>query len=192
MNISQLTYPTSTIITLQEAKDHLRITDDSQDAVIVDCIKSATSHIEKYTNQILQSATFCAYFDEKEVEPYTCLYIWKYPISTISSIKYLNTSGAETTLDSSSYATDIIDSPVRIYLTSTPITQLDKFNVWRVYFTAGFTNRDQIDAELIGWVKIFTGFYFQTRQPEYTGQSVSDVAYNYEKALDKYRKDVLV
>lgn len=190
MNFSQLTYPTSTIISLQEAKDHLRVTSNDEDALIQDCIKAATNHIESYTNQIFQSVTFCAYMDS--VETYNCLEIWKYPITAISSIKYLNTSGVETTLDSSTYSTDLSDSPARIYLTSAPSTQQDKLNVWRVYFTAGFTNRDQISPELINWVKIFTGFYFQTRQPEYVGQTVSDIAYSYERALDKYRKDVLV
>ena len=190
MNIQQLTYPTSTIISLQEAKDHLRVTSDDEDLLINDCIKAATNHIETYTNQIFQSVTFCAYLDS--VETLENIEIWKYPITSISSIKYINTSGAETTLDSSTYSTDIIDSPARIYLTSAPSTQKDKLNNWRVYFTAGFTTRDQISPELINWVKIFTAFYYQTRQPEYTGQSVNEIAYNYKAAIDKYRKDCLV
>lgn len=190
MNISQLTYPTSTIISLQEAKDHLRVTGTDEDSLIMDCVKAATNHIESYTNQIFQSVTFCAYYDY--LEPYKCLEIWKYPISAISSIKYLNTSGVETTLDNTTYSTDLTDSPARIYLTSTPSTQRDKLNVWRIYFTAGYSNRDLINAELLGWVKIFTAFYFQTRQPEYTGMSVNEVSYNFQRALDKYRKDCLV
>lgn len=192
MNITQLTYPTATIITLQEAKDHLRVTDNNQDAVIFDCIKGATSLIESYTGQLLQSSTYCAYLDEKEVVAYSTLEIWKYPITAISSVKYLNTSGTETTLDSATYSTDITDCPTRIYLTSTPTTQADKLNVWRVYFTAGHTNRDYIAAELINWVKIFTAFFYQTRQPEYAGYTVSEIAYKYKEALDKYRKDMLV
>lgn len=192
MNIQQITYPTSTVITLQQAKDHLRITDNNQDSVIMDCIKSAQSHVETYTNQIFSSVTFCAYFDEKEVQSYSMLEIWKYPITAISSIKYLNESGVETTLDNTTYSTDVIDCPIRIYLTSVPTTKLDTLNVWRVYFTAGFTDSSYIKSELIGWVKIFTAFYFQTRQPEYTGQTVSQIAYSAERQLDKYRKDQLV
>jgi hypothetical protein len=104
----------------------------------------------------------------------------------------LNESGVETNLDNTTYSTDIIDCPIRIYLTSVPTTKLDTLNVWRVYFTAGFTDTTYIKSELIGWVKIFTAFYFQTRQPEYTGQTVSEIAYSAERQLDKYRKDQLV
>lgn len=190
MNIKELTFPTTTIITLDEAKDHLRVTTTDEDELIMDCIRSATDFIEKYTDTLLLSRTFCAYYDS--LETYKVIELWKYPITAITSIKYLNTSGVETTLDTVNYSTDLTDSPARILITSLPTVQSDVLNPFRIYYTAGFTNRDEMNPLLIGWVKIFTAFYYQTRQPEYTGAPVSEIANNYKQSLDLIRKGKLV
>jgi uncharacterized phiE125 gp8 family phage protein len=190
MNIKELTFPTTTIITLDEAKDHLRVTTTDEEELIMDCIRSATDFIEKYTDTLLLSRTYCAYYDS--LETYKVIELWKYPITSISSVKYLNTSGVETTLDAANYSTDITDSPARILITSLPTVQSDVLNVFRIYYTAGFTNRDEMNPLLIGWVKIFTAFYYQTRQPEYTGAPVSEIANNYKQSLDLIRKGKLV
>lgn len=191
MNIKQLTNPSSTVIDLAEAKLHLRVTGTEEDLLIANDIKAATNMIEKYTGQLLQSRTFCAYLDD--LIAYDCVKIWgNYPITEITSVKYLNTSGDETTLDSSTYSVDIADNPARILFTSIPSSKTNSLNNWRIYFTAGFTSKDDIDSELLAWVKIFTGFFFSSRQVEYTGVSVSEMAIKYERQLDKYRKDFLV
>jgi len=192
LNIKELTYPTSLVISLQAAKDHLRVTTTDEDSVILDCIKAATSMIEQYTGQLLLSRTFCAYLDKGEIASLTPLYIWRYPITSISSVKYINTSGDETTISADDYQTDITDSPARIMLTSIPTAKDDIFNAYRIYFTAGYATVSEIPNELRNWVKVFTAFFFQTRQPEYTGAPVSEIAYKFEKALDKYRKDCIV
>jgi uncharacterized phiE125 gp8 family phage protein len=90
MRIQQVTYPTGTLITLAEAKAHLRVTIDNEDSVINDCIKSATSLVESYTNQYLQSRTFVAFLDIQEFTAFNVIDIWKFPITSIESIKYLD------------------------------------------------------------------------------------------------------
>jgi uncharacterized phiE125 gp8 family phage protein len=192
MNIKQLTYPTTLLIPLDVAKLHLRITDNEQDSVIKDCIRQATGLVEKYTNQKLLSRTFVAYLDEKEFSSYSEIHIWDYPITEITSVKYLDVNSTEQTFAAANYTYDISDSPARIVPTTTGTVLPNSVNQYRVYYTAGFTNTDQIDPELLGWVKIFTGFFFNTRQPEYTGYSVNEIAYKYTEALDKYRKDPIV
>lgn len=192
MDIKALTFPSTLVISLADAKAHLRVTDTNQDAVIADCIKSATGLIEKYTNQLLTSRTFVAYLNYSEFQAYCPIQIWSYPVTAISSVKYLDTNGTEQTFSSANYSTNIADSPAEILPTTTPTVQQNVLNPYRVYFTAGFTDVAQIDPELIGWVKIFTAFFYQTRQPEYTGYSVAEIAYKYERALDKYRKDMII
>lgn len=191
MRIQQVTYPTGTLITLAEAKAHLRVTIDNEDSVINDCIKSATSLVESYTNQYLQSRTFVAFLDIQEFTAFNVIDIWKFPITSIESIKYLDSSGVEQTFSTANYTTDLIDSPSRILPTTIATVKLNIVNQYRIYFTAGHLTRESIDSELIGWIKIFTAFFYQTRQPEYTGQPVSEIAYNYQSALDKFNKGPL-
>ena len=190
MNIKQLTYPNTLLISLQSAKDHLRVTDTNQDSVIEDCIKSATGLVEKYTGQILQSRTYCVYYDSNEIMSYCPIHIFLYPTTAVTSVKYLNDAGVETTF--SEYTADITGFPTRLLLTTTPTMQLDTLNQFRIYLTAGYTSVEEIDPEIIGWVKIFTAFFYQTRQPEYSGLTVHEIAYNYERALSKYIREPIV
>lgn len=190
MNLKRLTYPSTTIISLQEAKDHLRVTSTDEDMVILDCIKSATNMVETYTNQYFLSGSFVAYIDE--MCSYDEIHIWAYPVQSIDSVKYLDTNGTEQTFSSANYTTDLSGSPARILPTTVPTIKQNVLNPYRVYLTIGYVDRDKIDPELLGWVKIFTAFFYQTRQPEYTGLTVSEIAYKYERALDKYRKDPII
>lgn len=192
MNIQQLTWPTSTVIDLQKAKDHLRVTTTDEDALILDCIKAATDLVETYTNQLFQSRTYVAYMDAVEFSAYNHVKIWLWPITSIDSVKYLDTDGVEQTFSSANYSTDLSDSPARILPTTIATVKQNVVNAYRIYFTAGYTNTDQINPELLNWIKIFIGFFYQTRQPEYSGFTVAEIAYKYQTALDKYRKDPIV
>jgi uncharacterized phiE125 gp8 family phage protein len=130
MNIQQLTYPSLTLITLQEAKDHLRVTSDDEDILIKDCIRAATDLVEKYTNQLLLSRTYVAYLDPSEFQAYKTIEVWMYPVSAVTGVKYLNTSGVETGF--TAYTVDLTDSPMRLMPTTVPTYQTNVFNVFRI------------------------------------------------------------
>lgn len=183
MNLQQVTFPSTTIITLAEAKAQCRVTSTDEDALIMDCIRAATSLVETRIDTYLQSSTFVAYFDNADDD----LWIWKYPITSLDSVKYIDTNGSEQTLSAANYSSDITDSPARIKVTTHPSVKRDIFNAYRAYFTAGFTNREKIPQEIIQWIKILTADFYQSRQSGYTGQ-ISEVAYNQLVALDKFRK----
>lgn len=191
MRIAQNTFPTATIISLQDAKDHLRVTSTAEDSLITDCIKSATEFVERYTGHKFQSCTYTAYLDLDEMATYTPMEIWEcYPITAITSVQYLDTAGATQTLSSSNYSTDVIECPARLYFTSFPSVKSNTLNTIRINFTAGYTSKDLIPAEMLGWVKIMTAFFYETRQSEYVGNTANvtnEIRLNYQRALDKYR-----
>lgn len=192
MNFQRLTFPSTTVISLQEAKDHLRVTSTDDEPVIMDCIRAATGLIEKYTNQFFLSGSCVVYLDANEFCTFEEIKIWAYPVNEVSSIKYLDTNGAEQTFSSANYSVDLSGSPIRILPTTIGIVKQNVVNPYRVYLNVGYLNRDQIDPELIGWIKIMTAFFYQTRQPEYTGQTTAEISYTMERALDKYRKDPII
>lgn len=190
MNIKRLTYPSTTVISLQEAKDHLRVTSNDEDSLILDCIKGATSLVETYTNQVFLSGSCVAYLDVTEIKALEVYKLWQYPINEITSFKYLDSNGTEQTW--TDYSTNIVDSPAEILARSLPTVQTDTLNVYRIYYNVGYLSREAIQPELINWIKIFTAFFYQTRQPEYSGYTVNEIAYKYQTALDKFRKDPIV
>ena len=190
MQVQQLTYPATTVITLEEAKNHLRVDTNLEDMLIMDCIRSATSMIEAYTNRILISSTYTAFLDEAEIAEKTPFELrGYYPITEISSIEYYNISGIWATISSADYSKDIIGHVARIYFTKLPQVKANTLNTYKINFTAGYTDRDKIPYEIIGWVKIITGFYYESRQSEYTGNTgnvTNELQYNYQRSLDKF------
>lgn len=192
MHIEQTIYAQSTLLTLQEAKDHLRVDVEDDDSLIMDCVRSATDFVQKYTNQLFLSGQYCIYLDEKEWENHKAVEVWLYPIISINSIKYINTSGEETTLDSANYTTDVVSYPARIMLLNKPAVKQNTFNQFRIYVTAGFIDKYKINPEIIGWVKIMVGFFYEIRQSEYTGVITSKINLTVERGLDKHIKHPLV
>lgn len=192
MNFKRLTYPTTTVITLDEAKAHLRVTTTDEDSLIMDCVRQATNLIELETNQVFLSGSCVYYLDTNEFTSYKEVKIWAYPINEITAIKYLDINGIEQIFSTTNYSVDISDSPIRILPTTTPTCKANTLNTIRIYCNLGYNNIDNIDSELIGWIKIFTAFFYQTRQPEYTGYTVSEIAIKYKDALSKHRKDAIV
>jgi uncharacterized phiE125 gp8 family phage protein len=89
----------SAVIDLSEAKAHLRVDFDDDDAIISGLIFSAQSHVEKYCGIRLSSQTIvakCDSFDDMARLP-------EAPVSSVSSITYIDTDGASQTLATSVY-----------------------------------------------------------------------------------------
>ena len=87
MKIVQQTFPTTLPVELESIKSQLRIDGTDEDILISNRVKSAQSFIEQYTNRCLLSSTFIAYLDSY---PETELWIYKFPITAITAVKYYN------------------------------------------------------------------------------------------------------
>lgn len=99
-------------ISLELAKKHLRVDSSAEDDLINSYIADARGWVEDYTGQTLVQAAVS--------EPLDCftgrLLAW--PIASVSAVTYLDSEGAEQTLDEDSYELRNAKRPA--YLQATP------------------------------------------------------------------------
>lgn len=123
--------PTVLPVSLQELKDHLRITHDSQDTLLMAYLKAAINSVEQFTGLTLAQTTFTTYhpaFDYNTA-------VKKYPLNEIVSVKYYNASNVLT--DFTDFTSDLISVPGGIVLTSLPATY-DRSDAVTIEVKAGY------------------------------------------------------
>lgn len=136
---SVITEPTEEPITLDDAKLNLRVTNTLEDDLITSLIVAARKWVEGFTWRPLMTQTIQANFDKFDVTSVD-ITLNKYPIQSITSVKYINESGTEITLTANTdYEVDLISPLPRIRLTSIP-TMKDSLNAFKIRFVAGYTS----------------------------------------------------
>ena len=106
MALTLVTGPTKEPLTLQQAKDHLRLDTDDDDLLVLDLIKAARTWVEGQTKRAIITQTW----------NYDIDYEWPFkfgtpritlplnPVASVTSISYLDSDGASQTLASNQYA----------------------------------------------------------------------------------------
>lgn len=123
MNITIITQPEAEPVTLNEAKQWLRLDEiGDDDNLILGLIMAAREKCEADTGVVLMSRTVDESFDTwpktytipqyyaREIE----LGLW--PVSSVSSVKYIDENGSEQTLSPSLYTVDLTQRPARVVL----------------------------------------------------------------------------
>lgn len=112
MNHLIKTSPTTEPVTLAEMREHLGISqasDNSRDNIITGRIISARQWSEHYTRTAFITQTLTGYAVDF---PYNCLQshriALKAPLLSVTSVKYLDLSGIQQTLDPSNYLVDLV------------------------------------------------------------------------------------
>ena len=102
MGLKLITAPTVEPVTLAEVKEQLSIPDTIQDNVINRHIPSARRYAENYTQRSLLTQTWELALDafSDEIE------LYRQPVQSITSVKYIDTDGVEQTLSSPNYGLD--------------------------------------------------------------------------------------
>ena len=126
-------------VTLGEAKDHLRLTDiggpHEHNSMIADLIIAATEDVEAHTGRALVQRSF-----EYRQNGFDNIQLPRNPVDSVTSVKYIDTDGAEQTLATSVYYTDLFHEPGLIklaYNQSWPNYRNERGSV-RVVFVAGY------------------------------------------------------
>lgn len=136
MAFNLVTGPAAEPLHLDEAKAHLRVDDSASDALITALIRAARDQVENFTRRALVLQTFEQVYDVF----LDCVMLYRSPLRSVTSITYLDTSGASQTLATTEYTVDAKSEPPRIveaYGKSWPATR-DDLNAATVLYKAGF------------------------------------------------------
>lgn len=125
-------------VTRAEAKLHMRVETTAEDSTHTAMIKAAREYCEGVVGRQFVYATWKEYFDRF---PSDEIRMSKPPLSSVTSITYVDVDGNTQTWTASLYQTDAISEPARIKPVdgeSWPTTQDNTYNAVTVTFVAGY------------------------------------------------------
>ena len=173
MALKLYTGPTVEPVSLEEAKEHLRVSHTADDSVIRDVIQVARLDIETLSMHALITQTWDLYLD---AFPGSEIQLPMPPVQSVTGVYYTpDSTGVEATVTSTYYRTDIISYPPRVVLKSDyswPGDALIEVNGVKVRFVAGFgDDPSDVDQRLRQAILLLVGHYYENREAVFAGRT---------------------
>lgn len=188
MSYVQTADPAALGVNFQELKDHLRLTDASQDSLLLTYAKAAIDLVEIETCRALIRRTFRY---ETSRFPESSIQLPVAPLFTVQSVQYYDSSGNLSTVDPALYTVDATSILGRVNPTLGsvwPPTQFRRTDAVRVNFTAGYADTsDGVPAGLKMIVLYLAGHFFVNRVPVSMTNVAADIPYTLRFAMDAYK-----
>lgn len=195
MMLRLVTAPAAEPVSLAEAKTHCRVDITDDDAYIAALITAARSYLETIARPQLAMITQTwelvlddwPWGDTVELRPY--------PLQSVTSVKYTDSAGAETTLSASAYLVDAYGEPGRLRLVSTaswPSVTLRELNGVAIRFVAGFGSAGSaVDMQLRQAILLLVAHWYEIREPVLTtGAQAVDMPFTVMALMQHWRREV--
>ena len=183
------TLATNPLFTTAEAKDFLKVDTTAEDTLIDNLIKAATQSCEEYTNQYFLD-TLVTQYSDNWMEVYR---LYKSPVSTLTHIKYYDSTDTLQTLTASNYILDNVSKPARIGLAvdgELP-TLADRINAVEVKYTVGYgENSTDVPDGIKQAVLLTIGNWYENRQTVITGRTATELPLSSQYLLNQYKIQV--
>ena len=154
--------PATQVISLAEAKNHLKVDTSEDDDLINGLIAAATDYCETHQNRKYLLKSVVEKFDEFR-QNYRLRYS---PVDGITSITYIDTGGATQTLDGDYYTLDATSEPARLveaYSYSYPMTR-DEVNAVTVTYLSGYGTAEDVPDSIKAAIKLLVGHWYEHRE----------------------------
>lgn len=168
MYLVQTVPPANQPISLQEAKDFMRILESDDDATIEAMIKSATSYAENFTNRQFETATF-ELFAEHWTQDIT---LPKNPIKDLQKIEYMDNNGVYQILDSANYYLYGEYDIFKVHFDKTESHKCHK-NAIKYTFESGY---DNVPEEIKSFILVMVSTLYENRELYVIGASIETEA----------------
>lgn len=166
MSLELVTPPASEPVSLAEAKAHLRVDHDDEDALIARLVAAARETAERYTGRAFIAQSWRLWCDRWPDGAPRMFSIPKPPLVSISTVVSYDRSGAATTLLSDAYIVDSAAVPGRIVLKETAVLPavLREANAIAVNFQAGYgANASDVPAGIRAGVLSLVAHFYEAR-----------------------------
>ena len=164
-SLKLVTAPVAEPLSLEDAKTHLRVDVSDDDLYIGDLIKAARRHMEDYLRRALITQTwdlFMEGFPTGDV-----IEVPLPPLSSITSIKYMDNAGIQQTWGPGNYRVDKNHEPGRItpnYRVSWPAIRPGAGAV-EIRFVAGYgTEGGDVPDDIVHAIRLMVGQMYELRQ----------------------------
>ena len=189
MALKLITAPAAEPVSTSEAKSHLRVDTTADDTYIGTLITVARQNVESHLRRALISQTWEVVLD---AFPAGVIRLPKPPLASVTSIKYTDDEGNESTYSSANYVVDTDTEPGRVVLKSGeswPSDTLAAANGVRVRYVAGWANAAAVPAAIRQAVLLVCGSLYENREDVIVAQGVSigRLPFGVEALLAPYR-----
>lgn len=164
-----ITGPATEPVTLDEAKQHLRVDHDDEDELIAELIVAARMHVENVTWRALVTQTWeCAFPAWPRPEgsrgrlelPYA-------PLQSVTSVKYTDSDAVTTTVASTVYEVDTYATPGVVVPKagqSWPSFTPSAINAVTVRYVCGYGTAAAVPGLLKAAIKLLVGHWYENRE----------------------------
>lgn len=164
------TAATTEPVSLTEARLHLRV-DANEDSVLIESlIKAATNQAQIFTHRQFINATWKLILDGFPTE----IVVPRPPLSSVTSIQYVDTAGATQTLATAGYQVDTDTEPGRIreaYGQQWPSTR-DEMGAVTVTYVAGYgATATSVPEDIKAAIKLLVAHWYENREPVVVGST---------------------
>lgn len=184
----------TTIITLAEAKIHLRVGDNGDDAYITSLIFAAQNIIENYCNISLMQRSVIQTCDTwKDTEILLISPPANSGAVSLTSVQYYNTANSLTTDTLTNYILDNGSTPPRLELKQdkTYPTTYERNGAIRITYLCGQIAVNRIPLALKQAALIFVGQFYENRQIDIVGRTVGTIPTAAKFLMEPYRIQTL-
>lgn len=193
MNIRVITPPTQTPVSLEEAKAHLRVDHNDDDASIGSMINSAMSLAEQFLRRALCTQTLRYALP---AFPSAGIVLPRPPIQSVVQVNYVTPMNEEVALlnlpEAPAYELDRFeDMLVPALGKSWPSTATHRTAVW-IDYVAGYATSAEIPADIRHAILMTVGHFFANREDAITGTIAAALPKSSESLLWPHRHLALV
>jgi len=184
-----ITPPAVEPITLDQAKDHLRVTNTTDDALISTLIAAARRFAEGYCRRALITQVWDLYVDKFPDAVRGVLEIPFGELQAVTSVTYYDADGALQTLSASLYQVEAIREPARIrpIATETWPATYDQMNAVTVRFTAGYGDAPgDVPEQVVQAMLMLIGHLYENRESSSRAAVITEIPMGTEYLLDPY------
>lgn len=192
-----ITAPIIDPITLLEAKQHLRMRDQSEDTLIASLIQSATSRVEAFTNRALFTQTWDLWMDVPWSQSSTyydgsyhgafyqrndAITLPKGNLQSVSTIYTYGTDDSQSLYPASSYYVDTNSPLGRVWLQQGKGWPggLRRYNAIAVRFVCGWTDQSLIPEPIRTAVRLYVAHMYENREGEEVPVVINDMLWPYK------------
>lgn len=193
MPLNTVIAPTAEPVTVAEAKSSpsFRVDATRDDAAIASLLVVARGMAEGITRRALMQQTLELVLDGFPHDGILNEIVLPCPpLASVTSIKYIDTNGAEQTLASTEYTVDTSSEPGRVYpafAKAWPGTRGVPNDV-RVRYVAGYASAAHVPEEIKAWIRMRAGTLYDNPQAVVVGQTVESVPKDFiDGLLDDWR-----
>lgn len=172
-SLTVVTAASGLAVSVADAKAHAVIEHAHDDGLIVDMIRAATQYIEGVTGIQTLSTTLRYTLDDWPCD--ATIRLPRYPVSAVSSVKYMASAGVLSTISSSAYQVDTYGSPARIVPAvgaTWPTVLSGTINGVQVEFVAGYgSTADSVNQQVKAAIIRLAAHYYENRELQGDGNT---------------------